>query len=89
MTVRGAAATLELIAAIAPAASAIDVEPYREAVENVEADFYTSTTRPPAVYRGNPFQIEVAMAHGGDIELESSAPPRTVFLVVLPVAQPD
>lgn len=28
-------------------------------------------------------------AHGGDIELESSAPPRTVFLLVLPVAQPD
>ena len=38
MTVRGAAATLVLIAAIAPAASAIDVEPYREAVENVEIE---------------------------------------------------
>ncbi|OQA02067.1 MAG: DNA topoisomerase VI subunit B [Planctomycetes bacterium ADurb.Bin412] len=31
----------------------------------VTADFYTSCTRPPAVYRGNPFQIEVALAYGG------------------------
>ena len=30
----------------------------------VEADFITSLTRPPAVYRGNPFQIEVAIAYG-------------------------
>lgn len=40
--------------------------------QNVEADFYTSTTRPPAVYRGNPFQVEVAMAHGGDIDPEGT-----------------
>ena len=26
--------------------------------QHVEADFYTALTRPPAVYRGNPFQIE-------------------------------
>ena len=38
--------------------------------QNVEADFYTSITRPPSVYRGNPFQIEVAMAYGGEIEPE-------------------
>ncbi|MEE8451869.1 MAG: tetratricopeptide repeat protein, partial [Thermoguttaceae bacterium] len=31
----------------------------------VNAEFYTSTTRSPAVYRGNPFQIEVALAYGG------------------------
>jgi DNA topoisomerase-6 subunit B len=29
-----------------------------------EADFYDAVTRPPAVYRGNPFQIEVAVAYG-------------------------
>jgi DNA topoisomerase-6 subunit B len=40
--------------------------------QNVTADFYTSTTRPPAVYRGNPFQIEVAMAFGGDIDPEGT-----------------
>lgn len=31
----------------------------------VPAEFYASTTRPPAVYRGNPFIIEVALAYGG------------------------
>jgi len=30
------------------------------------AKFYTALTRPPAVYRGNPFQIEVALAYGVD-----------------------
>jgi DNA topoisomerase-6 subunit B len=30
------------------------------------ADFYASTTRPPAVYRGNPFIIEAALAFGGE-----------------------
>jgi len=33
----------------------------------VEADFYTSVTRPAAVYRGNPFQIEVGVAYGGKL----------------------
>jgi DNA topoisomerase-6 subunit B len=32
----------------------------------VEAAFYTAVTRPPAVYRGNPFQVEAALAYGGD-----------------------
>lgn len=30
----------------------------------IDAGFYTVTTRPPAVYRGNPFQIEVGLAYG-------------------------
>ncbi|MHC4130908.1 MAG: DNA topoisomerase VI subunit B [Planctomycetota bacterium] len=30
----------------------------------VEADFYTSVSRTPAVYRGNPFLVEVALAYG-------------------------
>jgi DNA topoisomerase VI subunit B len=33
----------------------------------VRADFYTAVTRPPAVYRGNPFQIEAALAYGGEL----------------------
>jgi DNA topoisomerase-6 subunit B len=33
----------------------------------IEADFYTTVTRPPSVYRGNPFQIEVGVAYGGDL----------------------
>ena len=33
----------------------------------LEAEFYTSVTRPAAVYRGNPFQIEVGIAYGGKL----------------------
>ncbi|MBI1374382.1 MAG: DNA topoisomerase VI subunit B [Phycisphaera sp.] len=38
-----------------------------------KAEFYTATTRPPAVYRGNPFQIEVAIAYGGELGAEEPA----------------
>ncbi len=31
----------------------------------VPAEFYVAATRPPSVYRGNPFLIEVALAYGG------------------------
>jgi len=31
----------------------------------VPGEFFTAATRPPAVYRGNPFQIEAALAYGG------------------------
>jgi DNA topoisomerase-6 subunit B len=31
----------------------------------VPAEFYVAETRPPSVYRGNPFLIEVALAYGG------------------------
>lgn len=31
--------------------------------KEVKADFYTAVTREPAVYRGNPFQIEVGLAY--------------------------
>ncbi len=32
--------------------------------KEVKADFYTSATRPPTVYRGNPFRVEAALAFG-------------------------
>jgi DNA topoisomerase-6 subunit B len=32
--------------------------------KELDADFYSVTTRPTAVYRGNPFQVEVAIAYG-------------------------
>jgi DNA topoisomerase-6 subunit B len=35
--------------------------------QKVKADFYAATTRNPSVYRGNPFQVEVALAYGGDL----------------------
>lgn len=31
----------------------------------VPGEFYAAATRPPNVYRGNPFQIEVGLAYGG------------------------
>jgi DNA topoisomerase VI subunit B len=36
----------------------------------VRADFATAVTRPPSVYRGNPFQIEVGLAYGGGLPAE-------------------
>lgn len=36
-------------------------------LKGIKAEFYTASTRPPAVYRGNPFQIEVGMAYGGEL----------------------
>jgi DNA topoisomerase-6 subunit B len=35
--------------------------------------FYVSTTRPPSVYRGNPFVVEVGVAYGGDLPPEEPA----------------
>jgi DNA topoisomerase VI subunit B len=40
--------------------------------KEINAEYYTSVTRPPAVYRGNPFQIEVAIAYGGAQVAEGS-----------------
>ncbi|MCA9229238.1 MAG: DNA topoisomerase VI subunit B [Planctomycetales bacterium] len=37
----------------------------------VPAEFYVAATRPPAVYRGNPFQIEVGLAYGGTAPTQS------------------
>lgn len=34
--------------------------------KEINAEFYCSSTRPPAVYRGNPFIIEAALAYGGE-----------------------
>jgi DNA topoisomerase-6 subunit B len=33
----------------------------------VKADFYASVTRRPAIYRGNPFLVEVGLAYGGEL----------------------
>jgi DNA topoisomerase-6 subunit B len=40
--------------------------------KEIEADYYVAATRPAAVYRGNPFQIEVGIAYGkpGGVGLE-------------------
>lgn len=36
----------------------------------VPGEFFVAATRPPSVYRGNPFQIEVALAYGGGSQVE-------------------
>lgn len=41
--------------------------------KQIEADFFTAVTRPPAVYRGNPFQIEAGLAYGGSIKADGLA----------------
>jgi DNA topoisomerase-6 subunit B len=41
--------------------------------KQLKADFYTAVTRPPAVYRGNPFQIEAGLAYGGSLSAEGLA----------------
>lgn len=35
--------------------------------------FITSVTRPPKVYRGNPFQVEVGLAYGGPLPVDRPA----------------
>ncbi|MEN1706155.1 MAG: DNA topoisomerase VI subunit B [Planctomycetota bacterium] len=42
-------------------------------LKGVKAEFYTASTRSAAVYRGNPFQIEAAIAFGGELPADQSA----------------
>jgi len=42
-------------------------------LKEVKAEFFAASTRPPSVYRGNPFQIEVAIAYGGGLGRDDSA----------------
>jgi len=52
-------------------------------LKGVRAEFFTAATRPPAVYRGNPFQIEAGLAYGGDLgpdpkNINGNEPPEPV-----------
>ncbi len=38
--------------------------------KEVKASFFAALTRSPAVYRGNPFQVEVGIAYGGELPAE-------------------
>ena len=40
--------------------------------KEINAEFYCATTRPPEVYRGNPFIIECALAYGGEQSAEET-----------------
>ena len=41
--------------------------------KQIKGDFYTAVTRPPAVYRGNPFIIEAGLAYGKGPDQEATA----------------
>ncbi|MCK4550986.1 MAG: DNA topoisomerase VI subunit B, partial [Candidatus Aenigmarchaeota archaeon] len=41
--------------------------------KELRPEFISSVTRPPSVYHGNPFLIEVGLAYGGNLEKEGSA----------------
>ena len=40
--------------------------------KEINAEFYTAVTRPPSVYRGNPFIVEAGVAYGGEQNPEES-----------------
>lgn len=42
-------------------------------LKGVRAEFYAASSREPEVYRGRPFQIEAAIAFGGDLPADDSA----------------
>src|SRR3990172_6792341 len=45
--------------------------------KQIKGDFYTAVTRPPAVYRGNPFIIEAGLAYGKGPERAAEKPEHT------------
>src|ERR1700704_6065003 len=49
----------------------------------IKGDFYTAVTRPPAVYRGNPFIIEAGLAFGGGPDQAA----RTAEAPAVPLAE--
>jgi DNA topoisomerase VI subunit B len=42
-------------------------------LKGVKAEFYAASSRDPDVYRGRPFQIEAAIAYGGELPADDSA----------------
>jgi DNA topoisomerase VI subunit B len=44
--------------------------------QQIKGEFYTAVTRPPAVYRGNPFVIEAGLAYGRAPDQTPAAPAK-------------
>jgi DNA topoisomerase VI subunit B len=58
--------------------------------QQIKGDFYTAVTRPPAVYRGNPFVIEAGLAYGkGPEQAQESQAKKDVPLAEGEEAQRD
>ena len=55
---------------IVPVGEALVMEGLRR---RFKGEFFTSHTRPPAVYRGNPFVVEAGVAFGGTLTKDDSA----------------
>jgi DNA topoisomerase-6 subunit B len=51
--------------------------------KQIKGEFYTAVTRPPAVYRGNPFVIEAGLAYGKSPEQAAEKPQQPT----LPLAE--
>jgi len=45
----------------------------------IKGEFYTAVTRPPSVYRGNPFVIEAGLAFGRAPEQAAPAPAKAAI----------
>ena len=41
--------------------------------KELNAEYFVAVTRPPSVYRGNPFQVEVGLVYGGELNPNSVA----------------
>jgi DNA topoisomerase-6 subunit B len=48
--------------------------------KQIKGEFYTAVTRPPAVYRGNPFVIEAGLAYGRSPEHPQQPPVKAIPL---------
>jgi DNA topoisomerase-6 subunit B len=41
--------------------------------KEIDAEYFVAVTRPPTVYRGYPFQVEVGLAYGGNLNPNTTA----------------
>jgi DNA topoisomerase VI subunit B len=58
--------------------------------QQIKGEFYTAVSRPPAVYRGNPFVIETGLAYGrGPQQVEESQEQKSVPLAEGETQQDD
>jgi DNA topoisomerase-6 subunit B len=56
--------------------------------KQIKGEFYTAVTRPPSVYRGNPFVIEAGLAYGKGPE-QATATPQAPAVPLAEGEQPD
>ena len=54
--------------------------------KQIKGEFYTAVTRPPAVYRGNPFAIEAGLAYGKGPE-QAAAAHEAAPVPIVPLAE--